>query len=695
MARIPELPLRPYVAQNVPQNNIFYSGQVGRAVQGLGETVGNIAVDYMERQAIARDSSAVNDAMVQFEKDNLEGMNAFQKTNSGNPVGKAAEYDTQIKDQLDDIADQMPSQRARVAFLQHATRIRGNTLGQMGRWEKMQELDNFKVGAEKTSDNFNTIAYRTSNFKALPKILQDVDASKTSDATFLGESEAERLRMDRRRSVTANMFLGMIDNNVAEADRQFKSQKYDADLGSDGVVQVGKLIDQKKKQNMVLAKQLDSLKEKDPYAYMQSVGDTNGLAPLKLGTGGTTESFQQRQRYIDRARIQYGIELPVLTPQEAKTISKTLEHYDDNAATVFVQSLQRSITPEQYLPIAKQLFDENPAIGIAMSVAGDDPNTTRSIIRGNALIKNKAVAMPSDAEIAGHYFSKLGNAIADPRVRFSSLEAIKADYAAQSQAAGTASKDRLDTGLLNKSIERVVGPVLSTGKNNANTASFRGEFGATKQSRFVTQDDWDNMLDDLTEADITKAQGYMPTAINGDPISIKQLQKRGEFQAIGDGQYIVNVNGEYVPDKKGQPMIFDMKKIQQIQNNKPKSRFFGLISDAGAADNPDFANGGLLRPGQTYPPQQKLGGLVLPTPMPKNVPGLVGDGTINLIQRPPAKTMVIEDEGNRVIIPMTDEDGKLLTAKQAERQYVRTNRHFGAFSSEQAAEEYQKRLLKK
>lgn len=575
MSRIPEIPIRSYTPQqNISFDAIARAGQIGRSIQNLNETIGGVAIDYAEKQAVARDSTAVTEASIEFEKNNLEGMNVFQKTNATDPIGKASEYDEDIKDKLNDIASDMPSERARVAFMQQANRIRSNTLGQMGRWEKMQELDNFKLGAEKTSDNFNIIAYRTANFSQLGKILSDVDASKTSDATFVGDTEAERVRLDRRRSVTANMFLGLIDKNVNEAERQFKSKKYDSDLGSDGVVQVGKLINQKQKENAAIAKQIDGLKEKDPYAYMQAQGDTQGLAPLQLDGDNLTGSFQQRQRYIDRAKVQYGIDLPVMTPGEVKNVSKLLENYDDNAATIFIQSLQRSIPPSQYIPLSKQLFKENPALGVALSVAGDDPDTTRSIVRGNSLIRNKAVAMPSDSKFTEQYFSKLGNAITNPQIRYSSLEAIKADYAAQAQASGIASKDNLDTSTLNKSIEKVIGPVLTTGKNDATTLSFRGEFGAAKQSRFITQDDWDDMIDDMTKEDIVKAQGYMPTAINGDEISVSQIQKRGEFQAIGDGKYIINVNGEFVPDKQGKPMVFNMKKIQQIHNNKPKSSFF-------------------------------------------------------------------------------------------------------------------------
>lgn len=125
---------------------------------------------------------------------------------------------------------------------------------------------------------------------------------------------------------------------------------------------------------------------------------------------------------------------------------------------------------------------------------------------------------------------------------------------------------------------------------------------------------------------------------------------------------------------------------QQQSSNQSFGNFF--ISDAAAADNPQ---GEVLKPGQ----EKKLGGLVLPTPMPKNLPGLQVDGTINLVQRPPSKVSIIEDEGKYFIIPLKDEDGKDLTEKKAERQFVRTDRHFGAFDSKESAEQYQKKLLAK
>lgn len=112
-----------------------------------------------------------------------------------------------------------------------------------------------------------------------------------------------------------------------------------------------------------------------------------------------------------------------------------------------------------------------------------------------------------------------------------------------------------------------------------------------------------------------------------------------------------------------------------------------FISEANAAEN---TSGQVLKPGQTT--QEKLGGLALPTPMPKGLKGLVDDGTINVVQRPPKKTAVIEDEGKFYIVPTTDEDGNPLDARKTDRQFIRTNRHFGGFESESDAKSYQKTL---
>lgn len=112
-----------------------------------------------------------------------------------------------------------------------------------------------------------------------------------------------------------------------------------------------------------------------------------------------------------------------------------------------------------------------------------------------------------------------------------------------------------------------------------------------------------------------------------------------------------------------------------------------FISEANAAED---TSGQVLKPGQTT--QEKLGGIILPTPMPKNLKGLVDDGTINVVQRPPKKTTILEDGGKFYIVPTTDEDGNALDARKTDRQFIRTNRHFGGFDSESDAKSYQKTL---
>lgn len=116
-----------------------------------------------------------------------------------------------------------------------------------------------------------------------------------------------------------------------------------------------------------------------------------------------------------------------------------------------------------------------------------------------------------------------------------------------------------------------------------------------------------------------------------------------------------------------------------------------FISEANAAED---TSGEVLKPGQTSngTKQEKLGGLVLPSAMPKGLKGLVDDGTINVIERPAKKTTVIEDEGKFYIVPTTDEEGKALDERKIDRQFIRTNRHFGGFDSESDAKSYQKTL---
>lgn len=133
---------------------------------------------------------------------------------------------------------------------------------------------------------------------------------------------------------------------------------------------------------------------------------------------------------------------------------------------------------------------------------------------------------------------------------------------------------------------------------------------------------------------------------------------------------------------------------EPVPKDPQKTSFnFGnpFISEANAAED---TSGEVLKPGQTSngTKQEKLGGLVLPTPMPKGLKGLVDDGTINIIERPAKKTTVIEDEGKFYIVPTTDEDGKALDARKIDRQFIRTNRHFGGFDSESDAKSYQKTL---
>lgn len=100
-------------------------------------------------------------------------------------------------------------------------------------------------------------------------------------------------------------------------------------------------------------------------------------------------------------------------------------------------------------------------------------------------------------------------------------------------------------------------------------------------------------------------------------------------------------------------------------------------------------------------PTPAPGGGPVPAPAPKNTKGMLEPGNIDLDNRPAVRnadgststvrTITAEFDGKTYLLP-TIINGKLVSNDEAKQHFRQTGQHMGAFSSEDAAEDYDKKL---
>lgn len=224
--------------------------QMGRAMAGAGQALGQMATDMEQQANQLRVDDALNRAKeaalrLTYDKDAgfsaLKGVNALQRPD-GKPL--ADEYSENLKRQVDEIAGTLGNPAQRQAFAMHSNDILTSFRGQA----IQHEAQEYKTYALSVTEGIQATAKRDielnwNNPDAVSSAVERIRAETYRQAQLLGKSaewqdaQARKLTSDGHRTA---LKAAIENNNVAYADGYLK--KYSGQMDMDDILAARGLI---------------------------------------------------------------------------------------------------------------------------------------------------------------------------------------------------------------------------------------------------------------------------------------------------------------------------------------------------------------------------------------------------------------------------------------------------------------------
>ena len=223
-----------------------------------------------------------------------------------------------------------------------------------------------------------------------------------------------------------------------------------------------------------------------------------------------------------------------------------------------IMSLASPKDPEMAGLVLNEIGTHAGKDGAQYAVVGglalDGPEGQRlalDVLAGMDAVKAGVAKAPTANEVAGAVDEKLGAALAfNPQARAAIVEAASAIYGNDSLKGGTVGGE-FDAEAFGKAIDRVIGGVIDW--NDGKIIVPR---------RGMTESDFEDLMDGLTVQDIG---GALPLAEDGSPLTIEDIRD-ADLQTVGDGSYLVTVQGFPVRDPAGSgPFILDLRGVEAKQ----------------------------------------------------------------------------------------------------------------------------------
>lgn len=223
--------IRPRQVANIynPQA-IQNAGSFARGTADVAQTGMEVALKIQQ----ANDVTAVNEAIIQKQRSDLDYLDQTRQDRNGNPFGFAKEMEPEIVKRDDEIMNNLPSSAAKKAFKETATRLNLQSYESNLNWENTRSTQIFAERIESSIDQNNLLMLRAGQEGApIDDYLKNVDASTiAAGGVFAPEKLADINRTGRSEGLSYYI-QGMAERDPYEAKKLLDSKKYDEDLGAD------------------------------------------------------------------------------------------------------------------------------------------------------------------------------------------------------------------------------------------------------------------------------------------------------------------------------------------------------------------------------------------------------------------------------------------------------------------------------
>jgi hypothetical protein len=205
------------------------AGSVMRGVSTAADFGAQIAIAH-ER---ANEATAVNDAIIAKQKEDLEYLDTVRKQNENNPFGFAKRIEPEMEKRDAERAKALPSERARKAYLETSKRLNLGIYEGNFNWENTRKTQIYAGRVQNSLDNINLLALRAGREgRPIEDVFKDVDATTAAAGGVLSTDKLMQINQSGRSDAAAFWIDGMVGQNPYQAKDALDSGKYDTALGA-------------------------------------------------------------------------------------------------------------------------------------------------------------------------------------------------------------------------------------------------------------------------------------------------------------------------------------------------------------------------------------------------------------------------------------------------------------------------------
>lgn len=332
----------------------------------------------------------------------------------------------------------------------------------------------------------------------------------------------------------------------------------------------------------------DALNSGDALDWFESNGMAGETGVVDFGQMPSDQLqgiIAARRKLGQSVKQQEGITMSMLKTDELNALKELFESSDRAGKEAVADKLMAVMSPgEVVATLSKVVKEAGPLVGMVMT-RYEDKTLSGDVATGLAILQAGTLTPPKDEDLLTQFRAYLGNVTMPPEHQRQLLQIIKPLYVRRVALDNPAGNDfeEIDGGKFKTEMERLVGPKIKRGAGfmgfgGTETLSFRKPGGKGAPGGFVSQDEFQGLVMDLTASEnlLIKAGGNeLPRDLAGRIIPREKLSEM-EFLTAGDGLYTLRWQGKDVLDRDGRQYKLDMKEAwrkRKAPDNSPFSLF--------------------------------------------------------------------------------------------------------------------------
>lgn len=553
------------VRSSVIASNISQAGQVGNAIASAARDIGR-ALEIKEK--VAADDYVTNAAIdMQLEQDNA--FEDWKKSNKENPVNATEKLNEVMQPIYNSYIEKAPNEigKQRMQELTKRQLLRYTKTGK--RWENQTLIDNTVQTTKKANESIALNAYNQGTEEAIEMGMVQFTGATQSLKNVADQDLYLRTQTAGRSKVAYEGIQGAIDKgNFEQADQLIG--KYQETIGVDNVQKLKAINERRREAKRKAAEKALANKFKKPWEYVSDMKEDIPILDVTrvAASPDTFNDFEKRYASVVELEGKHRMDLPLLRDDEANQFLSDFEKGSPDQQDQLMNRLSKSMSDDVMDRFADQIFKKQPEKAVAFSLYEDDPRTSRQILEGQNMIKQKTYIPPAKdikLKIAESIEGSFPSGMKAQETMAGTSQAILALYARKAQEKGVA-QDLIDDDILEEARNQIIGPSVVI--NDKQILTFRN-----KEGRFVDEDDFEDVLKNLTNKRIKKSGQSEMFQKDGSKVEFSEVVDDIQLVPSGNGIYQVLYPAgggmEFFYDDNGQVYNINLKAIHEMYGVTP------------------------------------------------------------------------------------------------------------------------------